>query len=404
MTYLSKRTLPGVLSRIFHVSGPLALGIPVLLLLAGCAEAPISQKYAARAALQKAADADAEALAPDQLAAAQETLRAGIHDMELQLRRLQWGRSFGRSKALLSSAIRRAQLAEMSAIHRKQEAKERAHQLLRRAQRGFEQMDWVFTYIPPRSRIRSEVSRARVSYSQARGLFGEGDYTRAATAAQQANEEIGNAYTRFSRFVQTTTDPSRSAQYVSWVKDTIAWSASNNSRVIIIDKLRRTLSLIVDGRRERTYPAELGVNGTLDKMVSGDGATPEGKYRITQKRGLRQTRWYKALLLNYPNDEDIARFNRARQRGQVSSRARPGGLIEIHGEGGRGGDWTAGCVALRNHDMDDLFDRVSIGTPVTIVGFESDESTRRNLSRLDRTASRPGAALSRGSTGAGGIQ
>ncbi|HEY3175444.1 MAG TPA: L,D-transpeptidase family protein [Candidatus Polarisedimenticolia bacterium] len=404
MSHHSGQTLPGLPSRSHRNRCLAAAGACALLLLSACAQAPVRQKYVAKAALEQAVAAGADTLAPNQLKSAQDAFSAGLREMNLQLRRYRWSREFGRSEGLLDSAVRRAQLAELKARQSQEEAHGRAWQLLRRADRGFEQMDWVLSYIPPRSRIRSDVSRARVSYVQARRHFTERDYPAAITAAQQANEVIGEAYTRFSRYVQSTTDPSRSAGYAAWVRETIAWSAAKNSRAIIVDKLRRTLSLIVDGRRERTYRAELGVNGTLDKVVAGDGATPEGKYRITEKRGPRQTRWYKALLLNYPNEEDIARFNRARRRGQVSRRARPGSLIEIHGEGGRGGDWTAGCVALRNRDMDDLFDRVSVGTPVTIVGFESGGSTDRDLARLNRTASRRGLAPARGSTGAGGIQ
>jgi len=44
-------------------------------------------------------------------------------------------------------------------------------------------------------------------------------------------------------------------------------------------------------------------------------------------------------------------------------------LIEIHGEGGKGANWTQGCIALKNEDMDELFDLAQIGTPVTIVGI-----------------------------------
>jgi len=55
-------------------------------------------------------------------------------------------------------------------------------------------------------------------------------------------------------------------------------------------------------------------------------------------------------------------------RRRIPRGASMGGLIEIHGNGGRGKDWTKGCVALRNSDMDDLFRRTSVGTPVTIVG------------------------------------
>jgi L,D-peptidoglycan transpeptidase YkuD (ErfK/YbiS/YcfS/YnhG family) len=54
--------------------------------------------------------------------------------------------------------------------------------------------------------------------------------------------------------------------------------------------------------------------------------------------------------------------------GTVPRRAGIGSLIEIHGDGGQGRDWTDGCVALDNRDMDRVFARASVGTTVTIVG------------------------------------
>jgi murein L,D-transpeptidase YafK len=81
-----------------------------------------------------------------------------------------------------------------------------------------------------------------------------------------------------------------------------------------------------------------------------------------------QTRYYRAFMLDYPNDEDRARFRRLQRSGRISSRQRIGSLIEIHGEGGRNADWTEGCVALYNHEMDALLPHVEVGTPVTIVG------------------------------------
>ena len=62
----------------------------------------------------------------------------------------------------------------------------------------------------------------------------------------------------------------------------------------------------------------------------------------------------------------------AKRDGRLPRGAGIGSLIEIHGDGGRGEDWTSGCVALENHDMDRLFARVSVGTPVTIIGSDSD--------------------------------
>jgi lipoprotein-anchoring transpeptidase ErfK/SrfK len=82
------------------------------------------------------------------------------------------------------------------------------------------------------------------------------------------------------------------------------------------------------------------------------------------------TLYYKALLLDYPNADDRRAFARARRAGEVSAGTGIGGLIEIHGEGGLGRDWTKGCVALTNADIDDLFQRVDVGTPVTIVGSD----------------------------------
>jgi murein L,D-transpeptidase YafK len=79
------------------------------------------------------------------------------------------------------------------------------------------------------------------------------------------------------------------------------------------------------------------------------------------------SRYYKALMLNYPNDDDRRRFRKQVLSGALSPRSRIGGLIEIHGHGGRGTDWTDGCVALTNEDMDQLMLSASMGMDVTIV-------------------------------------
>ena len=372
----------------------------VLVLVAASPAAPIARKYEAKNALAKARDgagaANGDSEAAAALQSAQDAFAAGVRDIDIQVHRMPWSRSYGRAEAMFTAAIRRAELATTLARRRGDESLDRARLLLVRADSGFDQMEWISAYVPPRSLIHSDIRKARVSYTEAKTMLSRGDYAGAAQAASEANAGIDSAYTRFSRFIQSSADPARSAQYDRWVRETISWSASHNARAILVDKMRRTLSLLSDGRRERVFRVELGVNGTLDKVVSGDRATPEGMYRVTEKRGVRRTRWYKALLLNYPNEDDLRQFDLARRRGQISRRARPGGLIEIHGEGGRGGDWTDGCVALTNRDIDTLFDMVSVGTPVTIVGFESDGSSSR-FDLSSRTASRRG-----GQTGAAG--
>jgi len=376
--------------------------IPLALLTAilsvGCADAPIKAKYAARAAIAEAREAGAEDLAPESLAMAQEAFDSGLREMNGQLQKMRWRRSFARSEAAFGAAIRRGTLAASLSRAARERSRDRARMLLARAEGGFGQMDWFSSYIPPRSPIRSDIRKARVSYTEAVALFDSGRYIRAVAAAQQANNGLNAAYSRFSRLILSDADPAKRSRYERWVRDTIRQSARHDSEAIIVDKMRRTLTLVSNGRRLKTYRAEIGINGMLNKIAAGDRATPEGLYRITQKRGPRQTRWYKALLINYPNEDDLKRFEAARRRGQISRHARPGSLIEIHGEGGRGGDWTDGCVALTNRDIDDLFDRVSVGTPVTIVGFEATDDDLPVI-RNGRTASQRNTARETAGTG-----
>ncbi len=153
-----------------------------------------------------------------------------------------------------------------------------------------------------------------------------------------------------------------------WAEETIAWSLEHHDAVIIVDKLSRKLAVYRDGRLEAAFPAEFGPNWLGDKRCRGDGATPEGRYRIVHKKDRKNTRYHLALEIDYPNEEDRAAFELAKQKGQLSPDAQIGSLIEIHGEGGAGIDWTEGCVALRNRDMEKLYNMVSEGTPVTIVG------------------------------------
>jgi murein L,D-transpeptidase YafK len=114
--------------------------------------------------------------------------------------------------------------------------------------------------------------------------------------------------------------------------------------------------------------AEFGSNWIGDKKTKGDMATPEGKYYVTKKLSGSSTMYHKALMINFPNKHDIEEFNDRIRRGLIPADARIGDMIEIHGEGGKGGNWTQGCVALRNGDMDIIYKYAVTGTPVTIIG------------------------------------
>ena len=133
---------------------------------------------------------------------------------------------------------------------------------------------------------------------------------------------------------------------------------------LIVNKLDQKLTVYKKGRPIGIYLIGLSRNGLTDKLYAGDNATPEGKYQIIKK--LPKSKYYKALLINYPNQKDIERFSLAKKSGVIPAGVGIGSLIEIHGGGND--SLTDGCIGLENRDMDKIFDLVSPGTPVTIVG------------------------------------
>ncbi len=156
-------------------------------------------------------------------------------------------------------------------------------------------------------------------------------------------------------------------RWKSLANDAIAASRGGN-KVILVDKVAHTLYVYQSGKSIRSYNVEFGPNWMAHKEHAGDKATPEGNYRVTSKKSGGSTVYYKAMLLDYPNAADRARFAQKKRQGLISRKTGIGNLIEIHGKGGRGFDWTSGCVGMRDRDMDDLFRLVGSGTRVTIVG------------------------------------
>ena len=154
---------------------------------------------------------------------------------------------------------------------------------------------------------------------------------------------------------------------------------------INVAKRSRQLSLLSGPELVRTYPIALGRNSEADKSVEGDEATPLGEFYICAKNP--RSRYFLSLCISYPNAEDAERglaaglisagehaqiLDAVNARRMPPQKTRLGGEIYIHGHGhgDGGGDeprGTRGCIALNDADMQDLYDRVSIGTPVIIV-------------------------------------
>lgn len=132
---------------------------------------------------------------------------------------------------------------------------------------------------------------------------------------------------------------------------------------IVVSKRNRAMALMSGGTTLRSYRIDLGFTPDGHKTRSGDGRTPEGQYFIDRRNP--RSEYFLSLGVSYPNAADIAR---ARALG-----VRPGGDIFIHG-GPRPGidrsgrDWTAGCIAVSNAEMEEIWSLVPTGIPITILG------------------------------------
>ena len=134
---------------------------------------------------------------------------------------------------------------------------------------------------------------------------------------------------------------------------------------LLVDKSERKLVLFRDSRIERVFRISLGKNPVGAKARKGDGKTPEGTFQIAEKRA--SERFHRGLRISYPSPEDSAR---AQREGYD-----PGSDIFIHGvrgsargheEAHRAFDWTDGCIAVTNDEIDVLWRDVPVGTEIVV--------------------------------------
>ena len=150
----------------------------------------------------------------------------------------------------------------------------------------------------------------------------------------------------------------------SWAAEATVNPAPKVDRILVL-KSDRTLQLLIGGKVFRTYKVALGSQPIGPKEQQGDHKTPEGHYVIASRN--HQSNFHLALRMSYPNASDRAR---AKKLG-----IKPGGDIMIHGIGNKYGwlgplhrktDWTDGCIAVTNSEIEEIWSLVRVGTAVEI--------------------------------------
>ncbi len=149
--------------------------------------------------------------------------------------------------------------------------------------------------------------------------------------------------------------------------------------VVKIEKAKRTMTLEVDGRVVRRFRVGLGFAPELDKVRQGDGRTPEGRFYVAWKNP--GSRFHRFFGLSYPmprharraheagriDDELLARVEEAAAKKKKPPQyTKLGGLVGVHGGGG-GSDWTLGCIAITDEEIEWLYDVVRVGDTIVVL-------------------------------------
>jgi L,D-transpeptidase catalytic domain/Domain of unknown function (DUF4398) len=336
-----------------------------------CEKPPIRSLDSAQSAVQKARRAGAARYSPEELKQAEESLRQVERAVAKESGRFPFRRDYRTTGALIEQvrflAVRALRLTQ----DRESKARRDAAAQIEDLRGSLARAQGIKRYLAPTDRsLAASLVGASVDLEVAEKRVREKDFPGALASAGSGLGRVREAeQLLLSAMVRYSSHPDLPS-WRNWVDQALKSSRGRQAVALVVDKLRRRLTVYRGGKKTAIYPVDLGSGGMERKLRAGDDATPEGFYRIDVIRGPGQTRYYRAFLLDYPNAQDRRRFEQARRRGEIPRGADPGGLIEIHGEGGRALDWTKGCVALRNEEMDDLAQVVKVGTPVAIVGYD----------------------------------
>lgn len=353
----------------------------LLIILNGCSEPPVPPEV--QLASRQEQDlwrAGAHVYAPESYAAFQAALQSGRDRLTVEQGRLAWLRNYDVVAANFRDVIAQGEQVQREVL--KKQAQQ-TNELLDRTSRITERLlalRYLTSSVKDSRLNSSNLSRIEILLAEAASFTANSQPDLALARLAEADALLSRTVDKIRPILAQFVDEKQISRWKRLVDDVVAESRRSGGHAIVVNKLRRQLILYAKGVVKKTYPVGLSFNPIGDKLYAGDRATPEGRYQVVSK--LPNSKYYRALLLNYPNEEDQRRFAEAKRKKLIPANARIGGLIEIHG-GGKDGA-TLGCIGLNDPQMLELYNLIEVGTPVVIIAaMKNDNLVRIALGRLE---------------------
>jgi hypothetical protein len=339
--------------------------------LTGCQTPPVPPE--ARLAETQEQDlwrAGASIFAPGEYAAYLGDVKRARRALADENLKLGWFRDYDAVREDLRRSLAAGESLLARSVKDRDEKNGRVREEVRLLRKRLGTLGEVTLSVNERGGARGYLARAEMMLQEAGLMADGGRFEEALDKVRAAREVVKEAETTCLKFLSRYQDPRQIETWRRHAEETVAESRAKGTMALLVIKLERRLIVYKKGAAVAEYDVGLGLNGLADKLHSGDDATPEGRYQVTKK--IPASKFYKAFLINYPNDEDRKRFTEAKRLREIPYWVGIGGLVEIHGGGED--SLTRGCVSVADKVMDELFGMVGIGTPVTIVGTLDRES------------------------------
>jgi len=365
------KDLPGRMGKLFRwifliLSSAASIALIIFLLVKLAPKPPVKEVEFARQTLAKAGANKAGTYSKKLYNEAKTAFDSAMEYWKIENEKFIYFRDFGKVKDLAKLSANKSNQATESSLSNSNSLKLKLGDKIDSLNRTEKSIDKLFGRYPLSPEIRTRISNGKMLLKEAEVAYGNGQYLPANRKITDAEYLLTNVY---DNCIDELKDYFKA--YPTWkkyVQSSISESKRNNSYVVIVDKFSRKCYLYLAGNKKYEFDAELGRNWVGAKHRSGDKATPEGIYRIVNKYQGKETLYHKALRIDYPNAEDKEKFRDGLAKGIIPASSKIGGGIELHGGGGKGVDWTEGCVAITDREIDMVYNLVKIGTTVTIVG------------------------------------